>query len=96
MPVSFAGQKIVPAPFAAINKEIRKGEDGTTKFVTWKIVLRQKLIPYKGGLWDQPDYPPDSPQFAPDNARLAGIIERIRELHDLFNEAKEGQWKRSD
>jgi hypothetical protein len=92
MPVILGGKKIVPAPFVAINKEIRKGEDGTTKFVTWKIVLRQKLIPYKGGLWDQPDYPPDSPQFAPDNARLAGIVERIRELHDLFNESKEGQW----
>jgi hypothetical protein len=92
MPVVFNGKKIIPAPRVSIDKEIRRGEDGSAKSSGYRIALHGRFIAYKGGVgWTAPGYPPDQPEYLNQDSRMAGLIDKMGALNDLFDISNEGK-----
>lgn len=94
MPVIKGGQKIIPAPFVSITKEIERSPDNVVRKITFVITLKGKISAYKGSpdshgvLWTQSGYPPD--EDIPAVSRLGAIERKQGALTVLLS--TEGQW----
>lgn len=88
MPVNYNGNKIIPAPFISINKEVRRTEDGTARRIDYTITARGKLVAYMGSpdsngdFWTTSGYPPDENIVA--DSRLKAILAKQGALSNLF------------
>jgi len=88
MPVYYRSKKIIPAPFASIQKEYQRvGQDVIGK--VFRITLTGTLIAHMGSpdstriLWDQAGYPAD--EDIVHDSRLGAILRKQEALRSLFS-----------
>jgi len=91
MPVIYNSKKIIPAPFISINREIRRGEDGSFRKVLYKISVKGTIIPYMGSpnaagtFHTGSGYPSDDNDVKNDfDKRLAAFRTKKGALSELF------------
>ncbi len=88
--VSYNSQKIIPAPFASINKVYQKSANGEILGKIYNIVLAGTLVSHKGSpsssgtFWNQTGYPPD--ESVGETSKLGAILRKQKALMQLFSD----------
>jgi hypothetical protein len=92
--VVYNSNRVIPAPFVAIQKVLDRREDGRVRRRSFALTVKGKLIAWKGSpdstgaFWTAANYPPD--ENIPAESRLAAIRTKQGALQDLFGE--DGHW----
>jgi hypothetical protein len=86
----YNSQKIIPASFVEIRKEVIEAQDGTVLDSVFRIILTGKIVATKGSpnssgvFWNISGYPPDEELTA--DQRLSAILRKQEALMRLFGE----------